>query len=111
MKSFNVNEYVETATSKFEDYGSVMKVQAFLKLEYDLSDNQAREVTTAAGLKRSAASSDSLMKCVEIMRTSNLNRKDMIQEIVKECGYTESTANHYISAMPLCKERARQDNE
>ena len=100
-------KYVEEAVSLNEKYQAVMKVQAFLKLEYDLSDNEARAVTTAAGLSRQVSEGDREL-CVKIMR-SGIDRKDMIEKITNECGYTKATATHYVAAIPLCKEWARQE--
>ena len=113
----NVTEaQLSAANGYFAEYGdNAAMIRAALVLNgVATSENEARMIVKEAGLQTATANrgnEESRKLCVEIMRTSNLGRKEMADKIVEDCGYTLATAKHYIAAIPLCKEWARQESE
>ena len=81
---------------------------SYIKIVENKSIKDAKAVLESLGIKPNSSENQDRENCVRIMRM-NLSRKEMIEKIHQECGYSKSTSTHYVAALPLCVEYARQE--
>lgn len=100
--------------------GKAGKARAWLVLETDCSDNEARntvkEVMEAHGIQVSGGKND-MEAMVRVCRENyhrvgkDLKRPQLAKMMAEASGSTVSTANHMISAMAFAKEWHKQETE
>jgi len=106
----------ETKVIELLEANKAPKARAYLVFEYDVSENEAREIIKLVANENDIAlggSKNDMRAMVETIRENHgtVDRKTLATMMSESSGSTVSTANHMISALAFAIEYHKQEVE
>jgi len=104
----------ETKVVELLEANKAPKARAYLVFEFDVSENEAREIVKLVASENDIAlggSRNDMTAMVETLRENHgkVERKELAKLMAEASGSTISTANHMISALSFAIEYHKQE--